>query len=67
MVTVQIVKKKELRMKNSNKIRIVPLGGMREIGKNLTVIEYRDDIILVVCLMYFPGDVINLIDKELIL
>lgn len=43
-------------MKNSNKIRIVPLGGMREVGKNLTVIEYRDDLILVDCGMTFPGD-----------
>lgn len=43
-------------MRNSNKLKIIPLGGMREIGKNLTVIEYRDDIIVVDCGMTFPKD-----------
>lgn len=41
-------------MRNSNKLRIIPLGGMREVGKNMTVLEYRDDIILVDCGMTFP-------------
>lgn len=43
-------------MKNSNKLRIIPLGGLHEIGKNMTVIEYRDDIIIVDCGMTFPED-----------
>ena len=30
-----------------NTIRIIPLGGVEEIGKNMTVIEYKDDIIVV--------------------
>lgn len=43
-------------MKNTNKVKIIPLGGLHEIGKNLTVIEYRDDIIIVDCGMTFPED-----------
>ena len=40
-------------MKNSNKLKIIPLGGLHEIGKNMTVIEYRDDIIIIDCGMTF--------------
>ena len=37
-------------------IKIIPLGGMGEIGKNLTVYEYENDIILVDCGMSFPDE-----------
>lgn len=43
-------------MKNTNKVKIIPLGGLHEIGKNLTVIEYREDIIIIDCGMTFPED-----------
>lgn len=43
-------------MKNTNKVKIIHLGGLHEIGKNLTVIEYRDDIIIIDCGMTFPED-----------
>ncbi len=43
-------------MKNSNKLKIIPLGGLHEIGKNMTVVEYRDDIIIIDCGMTFPED-----------
>ena len=36
------------------KLRIVSLGGLGEVGKNMTVIEYGDDIIVVDCGMGFP-------------
>jgi len=29
-----------------DKIRIIPLGGVEEIGKNMTIIEYKDDIVI---------------------
>ena len=43
-------------MKNTNKVKIIPLGGLHEIGKNLTVVEYRDIIIIIDCGMTFPED-----------
>ena len=38
------------------KLRIIPLGGLNEIGKNMTVIEYGDDIIIVDCGIGFPDE-----------
>ncbi|MGL4344274.1 MAG: ribonuclease J [Cellulosilyticaceae bacterium] len=42
--------------KNKNKLRIIPLGGLGEIGKNMTAFEYEDDIIVVDCGLAFPED-----------
>ena len=42
--------------KDKGKIRIIPLGGLHEIGKNLTVIEYENDIIAVDCGLAFPDE-----------
>ena len=38
------------------KVRIIPLGGVDEIGKNMTAIEYEDDILVVDCGSIFPND-----------
>ena len=40
----------------AEKLKIIPLGGLNEIGKNLTVYEYGGDIIVVDCGMGFPDD-----------
>ncbi len=40
--------------KKKSKLKIIPLGGLGEIGKNMTVFEYENDIILVDCGMGFP-------------
>lgn len=38
------------------KLKIIPLGGLNEIGKNITVFEYDNDIIIVDCGLAFPED-----------
>lgn len=43
-------------MANTPKLRIIPLGGVDEIGKNMTVFEYERDIIVVDCGSMFPKD-----------
>lgn len=40
----------------SEKLKIIPLGGLNEIGKNMTVFEYGKDMIVVDCGLGFPED-----------
>lgn len=42
--------------KEKDKIKIIPLGGLNEIGKNITVIEYKNEIIVIDCGLKFPED-----------
>ncbi len=41
-------------MKRNNTVKVIPLGGLGEVGKNITVIEYKDEIIVIDCGMTFP-------------
>ncbi len=43
-------------MAKKQKLKIIPLGGLNEIGKNMTVFEYGDDIFVVDCGVAFPDD-----------
>ena len=40
----------------TSKLKIIPLGGLGEIGKNMTVIEFGSDLILIDCGMGFPDE-----------
>jgi len=42
--------------KKQNKLKIIPLGGLGEIGKNITLVEYDDDILIIDCGLAFPED-----------
>ena len=44
------------RRQRGARLRIIPLGGLGEIGKNLTVFEYKDDIIVVDVGSIFPRE-----------
>ena len=46
-------------------LKIIPLGGLEEIGKNITVFEYDDEIILVDCGLEFPED--NMLGVDLVI
>ena len=44
-------------MKNEKaKVKVIPLGGVNEIGKNLTAIEYKNDIVVIDCGLKFPDE-----------
>ena len=43
-------------MAKNNKVQIIPLGGLGEIGKNMTAFRFADDIILVDAGLMFPDD-----------
>ena len=42
--------------KNASKLKIIPLGGLEQIGMNITAFEYEDSIIVVDCGLSFPND-----------
>lgn len=55
--------KKENGIENKDeKMYVIPLGGTDEVGKNMTVVQYRDEIIIMDCGVIFPDDSLPGID-----
>lgn len=49
-------KNKNVEMMPSGQVKVIPLGGLEQIGMNITVFEYDDSIIVVDCGLAFPND-----------
>lgn len=47
---------KRSRKNNDSKLKIIPLGGLEQIGMNITAFEYEDSIVVVDCGLSFPED-----------
>lgn len=47
---------KNSKQQNTSKLKIIPLGGLEQIGMNITAFEYEDSIIVVDCGLSFPAD-----------
>lgn len=55
-VNMENEKKQDESIFKKSKLKIIPLGGLHEVGKNITVFEYEDEIIIVDCGLTFPED-----------
>ena len=47
---------KKQEKQNNSKLKIIPLGGLEQIGMNITAFEYEDSIIVVDCGLSFPEE-----------
>lgn len=50
------MRKRQVRGKKEPSLKIIPIGGLNEIGKNMTLLEYNDQILIIDCGMTFPED-----------
>ncbi|MEG2348538.1 MAG: ribonuclease J [Clostridia bacterium] len=53
---IAVIKENKQPTFSKSKLKVIPLGGMNEIGKNITIFEYENEIIVVDCGLAFPED-----------
>ena len=64
--TDNVIKETEQDFKfKKSRLKIIPLGGLEEIGKNITVFEYEDEMILVDCGLEFPEE--NMLGVDMVI
>ena len=47
---------KNKNFKKESSLKVIPIGGLNEIGKNMTLLECNDNILIIDCGMSFPDD-----------
>lgn len=52
----RIIRKTEAIKRTKNELRIIPLGGLGEVGRNMTLLEYRKNILIIDVGLRFPGE-----------
>ncbi len=58
-------KKRPQQQNMADNLKVIPIGGLNEIGKNMTVLEYKDQILIIDCGLSFPEDEMYGIDVVL--
>ncbi|XOB42610.1 MAG: ribonuclease J [Candidatus Nealsonbacteria bacterium] len=52
----RIIRKTKTTKKTKNELRIIPLGGLGEVGRNMTLLEYKKNILIIDVGLRFPGE-----------